>query len=93
MEADVIGDDLKKMAVVTKKEVAISVMTDDKETVTQMEVDVIGDNKETTKKEVAISVMTDGKETLTQVEVDVIGDDDETGGEEGARVGNGRRTP
>ena len=62
VEADVIGDDLKKMAVVTKKEVAISVMTD-------------------------------GKETLTQVEVDVIGDDDETGGEEGARVGNGRRTP
>ena len=30
---------------------------------------------------------------MTQVEVEVIGDDDETGGDEGARVGNGRRTP
>ena len=37
----------KELAVVTKKEVAIGVMTDDKETVTQMEVDVISDDKET----------------------------------------------
>ena len=83
---------LKKLAVVTKKEVAVGIMTDDKETVTQMEVDVISDDKETGGGDEERGA---GRrhDMMTQVEVDVIGDDDETGGDEGARAGNGRRTP